>query len=96
MWDMEKQRYQREQQFRQAHPSPAGVPGPLDRTREADKRFVGNVTQLIDILVGAGHKADAEKIRDQAVALLDDARLKSAVSDAEKRNQQRSLRTGNP
>ena len=53
--------------------------------READTRFVGHVSQLIEILVGAGHKADAESIRDQAVALLDDARLKSAVSDAEKK-----------
>jgi hypothetical protein len=56
-----------------------------DRIHEADKRFVGHVRQLIEILVGAGRKADAESIRDQAVALLDDARLKSAVSDAEKK-----------
>ena len=32
-----------------------------------------------------GRKAEAEKIRDQAVAVFDDARLKSAVTDAEAR-----------
>jgi hypothetical protein len=40
---------------------------------------------LIEILVAAGHKADAEKIRDQAVAILPDERLKSAMVDAEAR-----------
>ena len=51
----------------------------------AEDRFVSQTCQLIEILVGVGRKADAEKIRDQAVAVLDDARLKSAVSDAEAR-----------
>jgi hypothetical protein len=37
---------------------------------------------LIEILVATDHKADAEGIRDQAIAVLDDARLKSAVDDA--------------
>ena len=44
----------------------------------SDDRFVGQTCQLIEILVGTGHQADAEKIRDEAVAVLDDARLKSA------------------
>jgi len=47
-----------------------------------ENSFVGQTRQLIEILVGAGRKAEAEKIRDQAVALLDDPRLQSAVSDA--------------
>jgi hypothetical protein len=51
--------------------------------KSAEDRFVGQVRQLIEILVATGHKADAEKIRDQAVAILDDPRLKSAVTDAE-------------
>jgi hypothetical protein len=85
MWEMDKQRYQQQQQFRQEHPLPGGIPAPPDRMREADKRFVGRVSQLIEILVGAGHKADAETIRTQALALLDDPRLQSAVSDAEKK-----------
>ncbi len=58
----------------------------------ADPHFIGQTRQLIEILVASGHKADAEKIRDQAVALLDDARLKSAVSDAE---QKMANRAGN-
>jgi len=51
--------------------------------KSAEDRFIGQVRQLIEILVATGHKSDAEKIRDQAVAILDDARLKSAVTDAE-------------
>ena len=51
----------------------------------AVNRFVKSTRQLIEILVGAGRKAEAEKIRAEAVALLDDARLKSALSDAEEK-----------
>ena len=61
----------------------------------AEDGFVGQTCQLIEILIGTGRNADAETIRDQAVAVLDDPRLKSAVSDAEKRVQTRSPRTGN-
>ncbi len=46
-------------------------------------RFVGSARQLVEILVATGHKPVAETIRDEAVTVLDDARLKSAVSDAE-------------
>jgi hypothetical protein len=53
--------------------------------RLADKNFVGQTRQLIEILVGVNRKADAEKIRDEAVAILDDPRLQSAVSDAEQK-----------
>ena len=63
--------------------------------KSAEDRFVGQTRQLIEILVATGHKADAEGIRDQAVAILDDPRLKSAVSDVEEQVQKRSLRTGN-
>ena len=52
--------------------------------------FVGGTCRLIEILVGTGHKAEAETIRSKAVAALDDARLKLAVSDAEERVRQRS------
>jgi hypothetical protein len=51
--------------------------------KSAEDRFVGQTRQLIGILVATDHKADAERIRDQAVAILDDSRLKSAVEDAE-------------
>jgi len=48
----------------------------------AHDNFVGGTRQLIEILVATGHQSDADKIRDQAVAILDDERLKSAVADA--------------
>ena len=63
-----------------AHLPDFPVPPPF-----ADNNFVGQTRELIEVLVGAGHQADAEKIRDQALAVLDDARLKSAVSEAEKK-----------
>jgi hypothetical protein len=44
---------------------------------------------LIEALVGTGRKPDAEKVRDQAVAILDNPRLKSAVGDAEVRVKER-------
>ncbi|HEX9046406.1 MAG TPA: hypothetical protein VF988_05210, partial [Verrucomicrobiae bacterium] len=53
--------------------------------KSSQDRFVGQVRQLIEILVGTGHIAEAEKIRDQALAVLEDARLKSAVDDARER-----------
>ncbi len=59
---------------------PSFVPPPY-----YDKRFVEETRRLIEILVGTGRKAEAGKIQEQAVAALDDARLKSALADAEKR-----------
>ena len=61
----------------------------------AANKFVGETRPLIEILVATGHKAEAEKIRDQAVVLLDDPRLKSAVSDAAERIQKSSIPAGN-
>jgi tRNA A-37 threonylcarbamoyl transferase component Bud32 len=53
----------------------------------ADQNFVGQTRQLIEILIATGHKADAEKIRDEAVTVLDDRWLKSAVDDMERKFQ---------
>jgi hypothetical protein len=50
--------------------------------KSAEDRFVGHTLQLIEILVATGHKADAEGIRDQAIDVLDDPRLRSSVDDA--------------
>ncbi len=50
-----------------------------------DNKLVRKTRKKIEILVGVGLKADAEKLRDAAVAVLDDERLKSAVSDAEEK-----------
>ena len=58
---------------------------PPDMGQMATNNFVGQVCKLVEILVATGHKADAKKIRDEASAVLDDARLKSAVSDAEEK-----------
>lgn len=51
--------------------------------RVAKTLFVGEVCRLIEILVGTGHQDEAEFIRGKAVALLDDPRLQSAVTQAE-------------
>jgi hypothetical protein len=40
---------------------------------------------LIEILVATGHLSDAENIREQAVAIGGDDRLKTAVADARKK-----------
>jgi tetratricopeptide (TPR) repeat protein len=86
-WEMEKQMYHRQEESQNQHAPSGSIPSRPKMAREADKRFVGRIRQLIEILVGANHKADAEKIRDQAVAILDDPRLRSAVSDAEEQVQ---------
>ena len=56
----------------------------------ADQHFIDQTRQLIEILVGAGQKAEAEKMQNEAVSVLDDPRLKSSVRDAEQQIQQRS------
>jgi serine/threonine protein kinase len=62
--------------------------------KSAEDRFVGQVRQLIEILVATDHKADAEKIRDEAMGVLDDARLKSAVGDAEEKARKKLMEEG--
>jgi serine/threonine protein kinase len=84
-WEIQKRMYQRRANLPDPTNMPAGIAPRMDMMREADKRFVRNMNQLIEILVGAGHKAEAEKIRDQALVLLDDAELKTAVEDMEKK-----------
>jgi hypothetical protein len=51
----------------------------------ADNNFIAQTRQLIEILVGTGGKADAEKIQAEALTVLDDSKLKSAVGDAEEK-----------
>jgi len=56
------------------------------RVKEAfDGRFVKQTCGLIEILMATGHKPEAEKIRDQALLIMDDPLLTSAVQDAEKK-----------
>jgi hypothetical protein len=65
----------------------------VDRTslsKHAQQTFIKDARRLVEILVGTGRKADAENIRDQAVALLDVPELQSAVTDAEQKVASRS------
>jgi serine/threonine protein kinase/type II secretory pathway pseudopilin PulG len=84
-FEMQIQSQQRMAEIRQQHPRPrlpGGAFSPLDMGQMATNNFVGQVRKLVKIMVATGHKADAEKIRDEAVSVLDDTRLRSAVSDA--------------
>jgi len=49
----------------------------------AEDSFVRQTRQLIEILVATDHKADAEKIQGEAMTILDNPRLHSAVTDVE-------------
>jgi serine/threonine protein kinase len=59
-------------------------PGSLPANHH-ERYFVSQTRRLIEILVGADRKPEAEKIRAQAVTVLNVPDLQSAVSDAEKR-----------
>ena len=87
---------QRRAEMRKQHPMPAGVPAPPDFGKLATNNFVRQVCKLVEILVATGHQSDAEKIQNEAVAVLDDARLKAAVTDAEKKTQSRSAGSSSP
>ena len=80
--ERQEQLTKRLQSLTQTNRAFARVPTLLAPPPFADENFVRESRQLIEILVGADRKADAEKIQSQAMAVLEDARLKSAVSDA--------------
>ncbi len=89
------QSQQRMAEMRKQYPVPVPrLPGgaftPPDMGQMATNNFVGQVCKLVEILVATGHQADAKKIRDQAMVVLDDARLKSALSDAEEKVRSRA------
>jgi predicted Ser/Thr protein kinase len=75
---------------------PSVLTATMGPPKVADTIFVDKTRQLIEILVVNGHKTDAENIRDQALALVDDVWLKSAVTDAEAKIQKPSPAAGNP
>ena len=88
--DREEQKKRMEKSLAEMHQRNPALTAPVpfrppDSPSYGDSSFVKQTRQLVEILVGVGDKAEAEKVRDQAVALLDDPRLKSAVADAEKR-----------
>ncbi len=80
-WEMQKQS-QRNLPTRTLQ-LPPGVSPPPDLAQLADNNFVKQVRTLVEILVRVGRKAEAERILDQALAVLDVPELQSAVSDAE-------------
>ncbi len=53
--------------------------------RFANDQFVNQTRNLIEILVATGHEPEAERIRSQALAILNDPRLSSAITDAQER-----------
>ena len=53
--------------------------------------FVSRICTLVEILVGNDRLAEAQKIRDQALAIVTDPRLQSAIPDAQARIQQTKL-----
>jgi len=87
----ESQRRMDETRKKYSGPVPPRLPDraftPPDMGQLATNNFVGQVCRLVEILVATDHKADAEKIRDEAVGVLDDAKLRSVVNDAEQRIQ---------
>jgi hypothetical protein len=56
--------------------------GRLHITDHAEESFKDDTCRLIEILVGAGLKTDAEKIRDLAAATSDSPDLRDAMSKA--------------
>jgi len=51
----------------------------------SDSHFIQQTRALIEIMVATGRKPEAEKIRSEALAIMEDRRLDSAVADAEKK-----------
>jgi hypothetical protein len=54
----------------------------------AEKSFADETCRVIEILVGADRKQDAEKVRDQALAVRDDAGIRDALEKALQRQKQ--------
>jgi hypothetical protein len=77
-----RRRLEEMRQSKELPPAPGTPFRPPDFGRMATNNFVGRVCTLVEILVGTGDAAMAENIREEAVAVVEDARLKSAVSDA--------------
>jgi hypothetical protein len=60
----------------------------------AHDNFVRETRQLIEILVATGHQAESGKIRDEALGVIDDPGLKSAISDAREKLRANPARVG--
>jgi serine/threonine protein kinase len=97
-FEMQIENQQRMAEMRKKYPMPippfAGAFRSPDMGQMATNNFVGQVCKLVEILVATGHKDGAEKIRDEAIGVLDDARLKSAVGDAEEKVRKKLMEEG--
>ena len=82
---IELQQRMAEMRKQSAVPAPkfSGSYTPPDFGKLATNNFVEQVGKLVEILVATDHQTDAEKIRGQALTVLDDPRLESAISDAD-------------
>ena len=58
---------------------------PTSIRKEAHKQFVNTTRMLVEILVGVGRKAEAEKMQTQALKVLNVPQLQCAESDAEQK-----------
>jgi tetratricopeptide (TPR) repeat protein len=80
-WQLLKQNEQPAEENPVQPANPVAPLPPPTRPKTADGQFIDETCQLILILVKTDHKTEAEHIRDEALGLVDDPRLKSAVSD---------------
>nr|MBP9901093.1 hypothetical protein [Verrucomicrobiota bacterium] len=81
MTEMDKRMQESQRRY-----SGTNLPPPLfSNTKNHERYFASQIRRLIEILVGAGRNTEAEKIRDQAVAVLNVPELQSAVTDAEEK-----------
>ena len=82
-WDLMKGREQRGETTPDREADTAASFLPPSPPRTADQRLVDETRQLILILVKTEHRPEAQHIRDEALELVDDSRLKSSVTDAD-------------
>jgi hypothetical protein len=64
-------------------PTLPSIPDPSGMLKKSvEDRFVGEISDLMEILAATGSQSDAENIRNQALTVLDDPRLESTVNNA--------------
>jgi len=60
------------------------------------RTFIKDTRKLVEILVGVSRNTEAEAIRDQGVALLDEPEMRSAMTDAEQKVASHSVAPAKP
>jgi serine/threonine protein kinase len=94
----ESQQLMEEMRKRMNAPAPvfSGAHRPPDMGQMATNNFVGQVRTLVEILAGTGDQPMAEKIQNEALAVVADARVRSALDDARADIQRRSRPAATP